>query len=125
MNILDSSAWLECFLDGPDAINFRSTALAPDLLVPSIVIYEVTRVLRRVARSDVVANAFEVMSTAEVVPLDADLAAYASGYALSYKLAMGDAMILATAIVHEAELWTQDADFKDIDGVHYFEKTPA
>ena len=32
--------------------------------------------------------------------------------------------LFATAKVFGAELWTQDADFKDIPGVNYFQKLP-
>jgi predicted nucleic acid-binding protein len=36
---------------------------------------------------------------------------------------MADAIILATAQEYDAVIWTQDADFKDIEGVKYFPKT--
>jgi len=32
---------------------------------------------------------------------------------------MADAMILATARSSDATLWTQDADFADVEGVRY------
>jgi predicted nucleic acid-binding protein len=35
---------------------------------------------------------------------------------------MADSFILATAKEFEATIWTQDADFKNIDGVKYFPK---
>jgi len=37
-------------------------------------------------------------------------------------LAMADSMILATAQIHHAMLWTQDTDFKSMPNVKYFEK---
>lgn len=40
-------------------------------------------------------------------------------------LAMADAIVLATARVHGAELWTQDADFAGLAGVRYFPKRPS
>jgi predicted nucleic acid-binding protein len=42
---------------------------------------------------------------------------------LDLKLAI-DSIILATAGDHDAILWTQDAHFKDIEGVNYVEKKP-
>jgi len=35
---------------------------------------------------------------------------------------MADAMILATARSSDATLWTQDADFADVEGVRYVER---
>jgi len=37
---------------------------------------------------------------------------------------MADSIILATAREHEAALATQDAHFKDVEGVKYIEKKP-
>jgi predicted nucleic acid-binding protein len=33
---------------------------------------------------------------------------------------MADSIILATAKIYEAVLWTQDSDFNNIEGVKYF-----
>jgi predicted nucleic acid-binding protein len=38
------------------------------------------------------------------------------------KLAMADSIILATARLNNATLWTQDEHFKNLDGVKYIEK---
>jgi predicted nuclease of predicted toxin-antitoxin system len=35
---------------------------------------------------------------------------------------MTDSIILATARAHEAVLWTQDQDFKNMENVNYFSK---
>jgi predicted nuclease of predicted toxin-antitoxin system len=35
------------------------------------------------------------------------------------KLPMADSMILASARAFDAVLWTQDADFKGLEGVRY------
>ena len=40
-------------------------------------------------------------------------------------LRIPDAIILATARVHEAVLWTQDADFAGLKGVRYFQKNQS
>ena len=49
MNLVDSSAWLEYFADGPNAGFFApAIAKARDLLVPTIVVFEVyKRVLQQ------------------------------------------------------------------------------
>jgi len=36
----------------------------------------------------------------------------------------GYSIILATTRTYEAVLWTQDAHFRDIEGVQYIEKKP-
>jgi len=35
---------------------------------------------------------------------------------------MADSVMLATARAYDATLWTQDAHFKDVEGVQYVEK---
>jgi hypothetical protein len=42
MNVVDSSAWLEYFADGPNAADFAPVIADPEnLLVPSITLFEV------------------------------------------------------------------------------------
>jgi len=41
---------------------------------------------------------------------------------LIIKLPLADSIILATALANNAVLWTQDADFDGLPGVHYQEK---
>ena len=38
------------------------------------------------------------------------------------KLPLADSVILATARIHAAVIWTQDEDFKSIKGARYIEK---
>ena len=47
MNVVDSSAWLEYFADGPNAEHFAGAIETPDeLLAPSITLLEVLKFLR-------------------------------------------------------------------------------
>ena len=39
-----------------------------------------------------------------------------------HHLALADSIVYATAQMHGAKLWTQDAAFKDLDGVHFVAK---
>jgi len=41
---------------------------------------------------------------------------------VEYQLPLADSIIYATARLHNAVLWTQDADFKGLAGVKYFAK---
>ncbi len=62
------------------------------------------------------------MRQGRVVPLDADIALAAAHLGLSHKLPLADSVMLATARLYGAELWTQDSDFEGIDGVRYIAK---
>ncbi len=42
--------------------------------------------------------------------------------AVGRRFLMGDRIILATARMHGALLWTQDADFREIESVRYIAK---
>jgi predicted nucleic acid-binding protein len=60
-----------------------------------------------------------VMHQGVVVDLDATIALNAAQLSIAHKLPMADSVILATARLHEATIWTLDADFKGIPGVRY------
>ena len=123
MNVVDSSGWLEYFADGSNA-DFFAPAIesVSELLVPSISIYEVfKKVLQERGESEGF-QAVATMQQGRVVDLDATLALRAAKISAELKLPMADSVMLATAQVHEATLWTQDADFEDIEGVEYVEK---
>ena len=123
MNVVDSSGWLEYFADGPNA-DFFAPAIenTPELLVPSISLYEVfKRVLQQRGEGDAL-QAVAVMMQGKVVDLDADLALAASKLSVELRLPMADSVMLATAFAHEATLWTQEVDFQGIQGVQYIAK---
>jgi len=123
MNVVDSSGWLEYFADGPNADFFApAVEKVAELVVPSISIYEVfKRVLQQRDESDAL-QAVAVMQQGRVVDLDTAIALSAAKLSVELKLPMADSVMLATARAHKATLWTQDADFKDIEGVRYVEK---
>ncbi|MBI3169417.1 MAG: PIN domain-containing protein [Chloroflexi bacterium] len=62
------------------------------------------------------------MSSGTIVDLDRQIAINAAKISNELKLAMADSIILATAQLHNATLWTQDEHFKDLDGVKDVEK---
>ena len=59
------------------------------------------------------------MQQGTVVDLEAEIALSAAALSVDLKLPLADSIILATARKYSAELWTQDADFKGIEGVRY------
>lgn len=123
MNVVDSSAWLEYFADGANAAHFSDAIEnTTELIVPVISILEVfKRVLQQRTEGDAL-KAVALMQQGHVIELDVPLSLSAANLSCELKLPMADSIILATARAHMATLWTQDADFADIQGVHYFPK---
>lgn len=123
MNVVDSSAWLEFFADGPNADLFRvPLSNREELVVPSITIYEVFKVVCRQRGEDAALQAAALMQQGLVVELSASLAMVAAKTSLELGLPMADSIILVTARLHQATLWTQDEHFSSIPGVRYAPK---
>ncbi len=57
-----------------------------------------------------------------VVDLTSDISVLAAKTSVEYHLPMADSIILATSRLFEATIWTQDSDFKGIEGVQYVAK---
>jgi toxin FitB len=123
VNVVDSSGWLEYFADGPNADFFAPGIEAvPELVVPSISIYEVfKRVLQQRGEGDAL-QAVAMMQQGLLVDLDAAIALRAASISVNSGLPMADSVILATARAHDATLWNQDSDFEGMEGVRYVEK---
>ncbi len=123
MNVVDSSGWLEYFADGPNADFFAPAIEATtELVVPVISVYEVfKRVLQQRNESEAL-QAIAVMLRGRAVDLDVQLALTAARVSLHDRIPMADSIILATARMHDATLWTQDEHFEHIVGVQYIAK---
>jgi predicted nucleic acid-binding protein len=120
MNLVDSSAWLEYFADGPNAGFFaQAVEETENLLVPTICLLEVFKRVLQQRGEGAALQAVAQMQQGQVVDLDARLALGAARISYDLTLPMADSVILATARVHEATIWTQDADFATIAGVKY------
>ncbi len=121
MNVVDSSGWLEYFADGPNAGSFAAPlGTVAELLVPSITLYEVFKVVCRQRGEDAALQAVALMQQGKVVELSSSIALLAAKLSLDVKIPMADSIMLATAHIHEAVLWTQDDDFEGLPGVRYF-----
>ena len=123
MNIIDSSGWLEYFAKGPNARFFsRPLQNTAELIVPAITVYEVfNTVLRQRNESDAL-QAVALMLQGSVVDLTATISILRAKISLEHEMPMADSIILATARLYEATVWTQDSDFERIDGVQYIPK---
>jgi predicted nucleic acid-binding protein len=120
LNLVDSSGWLEYFADGKNA-GFFAPAIENTklLMVASINCYEVFKRIAQQRDENAAMQAIAVMRQGTVVDFSADLAVVAAKIALDLKLALADSVILATARLGRAIVWTQDADFAAIDGVKF------
>ena len=120
MNVVDSSAWLEYFANGPNA-SFFAPAIekTAELIVPTLALYEVFKRVLHQRDEGTALQAVAVMQQGAVVDLDPSLALMAARLSVDLHLPMADSVILATARREGAVLWTQDADFKEMPGVEY------
>ena len=125
MNVVDTSAWLEYFANGPNASFFAEPIEhVDDLIVPSLTLFEVfKRVLQQRDENDAL-QAIAVMQQSTVADLDASLALSAARLGVENKLPLADSVVLATARQYDATLWTQDADFKGLENVRYRRRKP-
>lgn len=118
-NVVDSSGWLEYFIDTERAPLFAPAIEdTANLLVPVISLYEVfKKVFRERGEHDALQIA-SVMQAGTLVELDGDIAMSAA----RLQLPLADSIIYATAQNFQATLWTQDEHFEHLAGVRYFRK---
>ena len=120
MILVDSSGWLEYFMNGSLAEKYAGyLAKSREVLTPTIVLYEVFKVLKSQLGEEHALDAAVQMGETNITPLSDSLAYHAANLSLEYKLAMADAIIYATACAHQATLVTSDADFKGLPKVSY------
>ncbi len=121
MNVIDSSAWLSYFADDTNAAQFsRAIEDIEKLIVPSITVTEVFKCILRQCDEDAALDAIAHMQLGSVVALDGALAIDAAHYGVHFKLPLADSIIYATAKKFDALIWTQDSDFKALEGVKYY-----
>ena len=123
MNVVDSSAWLEYFGNGPNADAFATSIEAPQrLAVPTLALFEVFKRTYQLKGEVTALEAIAVMLQGRMVELPAGLALDAAKLSLYSGLALADSIILATARAEDAVLWTQHAHFQGLEKVEYREK---
>lgn len=123
MNIVDSSGWLAYFADEPNARHFLHPLQdTPSLVVPTVIIYEVFKVVLRESGENEAFQAAVAMRQGTVVELTSSLAISASKISLENGIPMADSIIIATAEKYDATIWTQDSDFKNLSKIKYFKK---
>jgi toxin FitB len=123
LNLVDSSGWLEYFADGKNA-NFFVKAIedSKELIVSTINIYEVYKKILLEKDENSALQAIALMQSVKVINVGSSIAIMAARLSYELKIPMADSIIYSTARINDAIVWTQDADFKDLDGVKYFKK---
>lgn len=122
MNIVDSSGWIEYFINGANAGLFEP--LIGDLetlITPTICLYEVFKRVLSEFGEERALEVIGIMSVSQIADLDRQTAIEAARISKELKLAMADSIILATARSHGATLWTMDAHLQEFEGVRYIE----
>jgi predicted nucleic acid-binding protein len=121
MNLVDSSGWLAYFSNTKNALKFaRPLQDLKHLIVPTIVMYEVFKVMLREKDENAAILAQAHMQEGVVVQLSAELAVLAAQKSIEFRIPMADAIIFATAQSYNALLWTQDEHFSGLKNVNYY-----
>jgi predicted nucleic acid-binding protein len=123
MNIIDTSLWIEFLAGTPlDESIVNALSNSEELYVPTICLYEVKKKFLNDNDAAKAATAIDIMKKGIVISIDSEIALLASDISKQYKLPMADSIIYATAVLYDAELYTQDKHYKNLDSVHYFTK---
>jgi predicted nucleic acid-binding protein len=124
VNLIDSSAWFEYFVVGPQAHHVSAAIENIDrLLVPTIVLVEVTRRVMQQRDEEAALQIAAVRHQGQIAPLDSGIALSAAHFGVVHKLPLAGSIVFATAKQYDATIWTFDADFRDLPGVKYFSKS--
>lgn len=94
-----------------------------ELVVPTMVLLEVYKHIRRHQGRDEALSAVAGMKQGQVQDLDERLALFAAELGVEAGLPPADSVILASARLNDAILWTQDSDLEGMDGVRFKRKT--
>src|ERR1041385_2528149 len=98
MIVIDSSGWLEYLTDGALAEQYSARMKShASVLTPTIVVYEVYKHAKRIRGDEGAIDAVAPLKKAPIGPPDEELAMIAADLGIEHKLAMADAIVLATA----------------------------
>ena len=118
MRLVDTSAWIEWFIDSPLARDLSHQIPGQsECVVPTIVQHELCKWFLRERGEDIADEVLAFTELCVVVPLHTRLAVEAAELARQHRLATADAIVYATALATRAELVTCDAHFAGFPGV--------
>ena len=119
-NTVDSSAWVEYFIDGPNAAFFAPAIEdVTQLVVPSISLHEVFKSTLKKQSEGAAIKAIAMMKQGRICDLDEEVALNAARISFEMGLPLVESIMLATARAENARLWTQDERLRGIAGVNY------
>ena len=123
MNLVDSSGWLEYFTDGKNSEYFAPVIENTSELIVSVInLYEEYKKILSEKNNNAAIQAIALMQQPNVIDVTESVSILAAGLSIDLKIPMADSIIYATAKMHDAILWTQDSDFKNLEDVKYFKK---
>ena len=116
--VIDSSGWLEYITSDTKADlfvpYFKDASL---ILVPTIVIYEVRKVLLLRNTKQMADDFISQALLLKVISIDENIAMDAALLSIQFQLALADALIYAASSRTNANLITSDNHFKGLPGV--------
>lgn len=123
MNLVDSSGWLEYFAAGKNSDFFaKPVEDTENLLVSVINLYEVYKKVLTEKNERDAKQATALMMQGKVADVNPSLSLKAAELSFNLKIPMTDSLIYVTAQEHNAILWTQDYDFKNLERVKFIKK---
>ena len=121
MKLVDTCVWIEALADTSTGRAYRPLLAVPqNLLVSTLVIYELRKWLARTLAPDAADQVMVVLLSVKVVAPDASIALHAAELSSVHQLHALDALIYATALGANAEIVTCDAHSKGLPQVEYF-----
>lgn len=115
--VVDSSIWIEILSGGKLASKCENLIKNKTILVPTIVIFEVYKKIKKSSSEDVALEVVSHLSKYKIIEISRDISFAAADLAIEKNLGMANALVLATAQINKTTLFTLDNDFTSIQGV--------
>jgi|SRR3990170_4759062 len=116
MILIDSSGWIEFFIDGPLAAEYSKYLKdLTRLVTPTIILYEVYKKIKKDRTEEDALFAVSLINRTSVIPLNESIALLAADLSLKHSLPMADAIVYATALEENCKVVTSDTHFKGLD----------
>ena len=115
--VVDSSVWLEIFLEGKLKDICRKTITSSKPKIPSLCLFEIYKKIKTQFSEGEALEAIGSLSQFIELPLTREVSLLAADLSLEFHLAMADSIVLAHARQQGEKLVTLDNDFANIPGV--------
>jgi predicted nucleic acid-binding protein len=117
--LIDSSVWLEIFLDGRlnEVCRKAITQGGDTIIVSTLTYFEVYRKLCQKFTESKALEAIGALSAYQQIGIDQEVALTGADLSIEHQLGMADSLLLAQARQLKAPLITLDNDFAGIEGV--------